>query len=201
MELIESIKVSHTNAVCFASLCQAKHRQESKGERSTNRPEIVHKQIEQAQQNHKQNSRGLSLESNNNHHASHESNQADQNPPEAPFTREHKAHEQEDQKDTARKLDVHLAVFLVKLRESGGREALADPAVREDHEQAADDREVAEEEVQVEDEAVAEGLGDDDGEEADDGVFGVLADDDEGGAGCHCDDVEEEEEVRDAAGN
>lgn len=72
------------------------------------------------------------------------------------------------------------------------------PAVGENHEETADDGEVAQEEVEVEDETVAEGLRDDDAEETVDGVFRVLAGDDEGGAGEHYKDVGEEEDVRDA---
>lgn len=41
-------------------------------------------------------------------------------------------------------------------------------------------------------------MGDDDADEAEDGVLGVFADDYEGGAGCHCANVGEEEEVREA---
>ena len=161
----------------------------------THRPEIVHQNIEHTQ-NHDQNDRTpLRLKPHHNHHTRHRPKRNHDQPPRAPIPGKHKAHKQKNQQHAPRELEVHLAVLLVDLRQAGGGELLAHPAVGEDHEQAAHDAEVAQEEVEVEDEAVAEGLGDDDGDEARDGVLGVAAGDDEGAAGDHGADVEDEEEV------
>lgn len=90
-------------------------------------------------------------------------------------------------------MNIFLAILLRGQRQTGRRELLAHPAVAQDHKETAHDAEVAEEEVEVEDEAVAEGLGDDDPNEAKHGVFGVFADDDQRGAADHGDDIEEKE--------
>ena len=73
--------------------------------------------------------------------------------------------------------------------------------VGENHEETADDGEVAEEEVEVEDEAVPEGLRDDDAEETHHSIFGALAGDDHDRADGHGDHVGGQEEVREAGGN
>lgn len=111
---------------------------------------------------------------------------------------EDKANEEEDEQDAASQLEVHLAVLLVDLGETGKSLGLSDPRVGQDHDEATNDGQVSEEKVQVEDEAVAEGLGHDDTHEAGDGVVGVLSDDDENGAREHGENVGEKEKVRDS---
>jgi hypothetical protein len=51
-------------------------------------------------------------------------------------------------------------------------------AIREDHEETTDDREVAQEECHIENETVSETLDDDDAQQACDGIFCVFLEDD-----------------------
>ncbi|KAL9033979.1 MAG: hypothetical protein Q9214_007255, partial [Letrouitia sp. 1 TL-2023] len=97
--------------------------------------------------------------------------------------------------DPPRELEVHLSIFFIELRQSGRSELLADPAVGQNHQEAAHNTEVAEEEVEVEDQTIAECLGDHYAEEASDSVFTIFAHDDEGGADTHSHNVNEKEEV------
>lgn len=168
---------------------------------STYSPEVVDKDVEHAQNGDENDGAPLGLEANDNHDASNETDQDDGNATNAPLASEDEANEQEDEQNTASELEVHLAILLIELRKTGRSELFADPAVRKDHEQTAHDTEVAQEEVEVEDEAVAEGLGDDDADQANDGVFAVLADDDHERGGEHGNDVDDEEEVGDTAGD
>lgn len=92
-------------------------------------------------------------------------------------------------------MDILLTIALIRQWKTCGGELLADPAVGENHEETAHDGKIAQEEVEVEDEAVAEGLGDDDANEPEDGVFGILADDDECRTCGHGNDVDQEEGV------
>lgn len=161
-------------------------------------PEVIDQDIEDAQNNNQHDGAPLGLEANHHHNARHEAKQADSDAPEAPVAAEDEADEQEDQQDTARELEVHALILLIELRQSRGREPLAHPGVRQNHEQASHDRKIAEEEVQVEDEAVADALEDDDADEAENTVIRVLADDDLDRTHGHGDDVYYEEQVCDA---
>lgn len=154
------------------------------------RPKVVDQQIEDAQDDHQHDGAPLGLEAHHDHDASHEADNADQDAPEAPLARKDEADEQEDQKHPTRQLKVHLAVLLVNLRQPGRSEPFADPAVREHHQETTHDREIAQEEVQIEDESVAERLGDDDADETPDGVFTILPGDDEHGRDDHSDNVD-----------
>lgn len=127
----------------------------------TYRPEVVNQHIEDTQQNHQDDSTPLSLEANNNHHASDKTKQANKDTPEAPRAREDESNEEKDEQDAPGELHIHLTVLLIQLRQAGGNELLANPGVGNNHEQTADDTQVAEEEVEVKDEAISETLGDD----------------------------------------
>lgn len=164
-------------------------------------PEVVNQHVEHAEQNNQNNSAPLGLEANNDHDARDQTKQTDQHAPEAPGARENEANEEEDEQDTASKLHVHLAVLLVKLGQTGRNKLLAHPRVRQHHKQTADNTQVTQEEVQVEDETVAHTLCDNDGEQSRDGVLGALAGDNQGGANGHSDDVDDQEEVCEAPGN
>ena len=161
----------------------------------THRPEVIYEDVEDTEYHHEQYGAELSLEANHNHDTSHESEYADHDAPNAPFSREHKSGEQEDEKDSARQLDPHFLILLVYLRQSWRSEALSYPAFREHHEQTTQDGKVAQEKVEIEDQTIAEGLSDDDAHEAEDGVIGVFARDYHRRAGQHGDDIDEEEEV------
>ena len=116
----------------------------------SHRPPIVDKQIENAQNNNQHRRAPLRLESDNHHDTSHESQQTDKRPPEAPVASEHESDKQADQQHSPCELEIHLPVLLIDLRETGGSESLASPRVGHHHEQSTHDREVAQEEVQVE---------------------------------------------------
>lgn len=169
--------------------------------RCTYSPEVVDQQVENAEDDDEKGGAELGLEAHNNHDGSDSANERHNHPANGPGAAEDEANEKEDEQDAAGQLEVHLAVLLVKLRNAGEGLALPHPGIRHDHQQAADDGEVAEEEVEVEYETVAQGLGDDDGHEAANSVVGVFANDDEGGARNHSDDIADEEDVSDARGN
>lgn len=140
-------------------------------------PEVVDKDVKDAENQDQHNGTELGLESNNDHDASHEAKDADKNPPETPVSSNDKAYEEKDEQHTASQLEVHFAVFLVDLRETGRRESLAHPAVGKNHKEAAHDRKVTKEEVEVEDEAVTEGLCNHYSHESSYGCGSVLAGD------------------------
>jgi hypothetical protein len=76
-----------------------------------------------------------------------------------------------------------------------------DPTVGQNHEETAHDGKITEEEVEIEDEAVAEGLRDDHTNEAYYSVFRVFSDYDHGRAYAHRDNVGEEKKMSYAAGD
>jgi len=145
----------------------------------TYRPKVVDKHIENAQNDHQQRGAKLGLEPDHNHDAGQQAQQTNDDPPDRPVPTEHEPDEQEDEQDAAGQLEVHLTVFFLELRQAGEGLGLAHPRVREDHKQTSHDGEVAEEEVEVEDKTVAEGLGDHHADEAGYGVLRVAAGDDE----------------------
>ena len=161
----------------------------------TYRPEVVNQNIEDAQYHNQYNRTPFRLETYHHHHASHKSKYADYYPPNPPMAREHKPHKQEYQQHPPRQLKVHLAVLVIHRRESGRSELPPHPRIREYHQKAAHNAEVAEEEVEVEYETVAKSLGNDDANESDDGPVAVLADYYHGRADYHGEDVDEEKEV------
>ena len=175
--------------------------QENHQIQKTYRPEVVNQHIEHTQQNHQENSTPLGLETHNNHDASTQTEQADNNTPQAPLAGEDESNKKEDQQHTTSKLDVHLAILLVQLGQSGGDELLANPRVGQNHKQTTDNTQVAEEEVEIENETVSETLRDNDTEQTGDTELGVLAGDDEEGTYRHGNDVWDEERVRDTPGN
>lgn len=164
-------------------------------------PEVVDQKVENAENNNQHDGAELGLESHNDHDACDESEQADADSPEVPVAAEDEANEEEDEQDTASELEVHLAVLLVKLGETSRSKLLADPRVGKDHEKTSHDGQIAKEEVEVEDEAVAETLEDNDANETKDTVVGVLSCNDHNGADSHGDYVYDEEEVGEAVGD
>lgn len=114
---------------------------------------------------------------------------------------EDKSNKEEDQKNTASQLEVHLAILLVESRESGKSLGLAHPRVRQDHEEATNDGKISEEEVEIEEQAIAESLGNNDTHETCDSIVRVLSGDDEDRASHHGNDVDDEENVGDTGRN
>jgi hypothetical protein len=161
-------------------------------------PEVVDVEVEDAQDKHQHDSRELGLEANDNHDTSDQSEQASNNSPEAPVATEDKANEKEDEQDTAGKLEVHLLVLLIEGWQASRSELLADPGVGEHHKQTSHDGEIAQKEVEVEDQTVADALQHHDAHETSHGVFRVFPCDDHDGGACHDDDVYDEEEVGNA---
>lgn len=164
-------------------------------------PEVVDQDVEHTQQHNQHDRTPLGLESNNDHDTRDEAEQADNNAPETPLAGEDESDEEEDQQHTTSELDVHLAVLLIELGKTGGDELLAHPRVRENHEQATDNTQVAEEEVEVEDQSVTETLNDDDSQETANGVLRVSTSNDHERASRHCDHVDDKEGMRDSPGN
>lgn len=105
--------------------------------RLTYSPEVVHKKVEDAE-NHNQESRAeLGLEADNNHHASNKANERDNDSPDGPLSAKDEADEEEDQENTAGKLEVHLAVLLLEGGETGESLGLTHPGVGKNHEKTA----------------------------------------------------------------
>lgn len=161
-------------------------------------PPVVNVEVEDAENKHQHDSRELGLEAHNHHDASHESQKTSDDSPEAPVAAEHESNKEEDEENASSELEIHLLVLLVKLGKAGRRKLLAHPRVGEHHEQTAHDGQVAQEEVEVKDKAVANALQDHDGHESRNAVLGVLSENDAEGADGHEDDVGNEEHVRDA---
>jgi hypothetical protein len=161
-------------------------------------PPIVDVEVEDAENEHQHDRGELGLEANNNHDAGNEAEQAGHNSPETPVTAENETNEQEDQEDASSELEVHLLILLVELGKTGGGKLLANPGVGQNHHQTAHDREVAEEEVQVEDQAISNALHNHNAHETSYGVFRVLSCDDHDRANRHCDYVDDQECVGEA---
>lgn len=142
------------------------------------RPKVVDKQVENTQ-NHDQEARAPpSLESNHHHDASAQAEHRDNDSCERPFALNDESDEKEDEQHSACKLEVDLAVGFAQAWQTGkdvvllGRET-----VGENHEQTTNYREVAEEEVEIENETVTETLDDDNAEQCGNRDLGVLAHD------------------------
>ena len=164
-------------------------------------PEVVDQQVEDAENDDEHDSAELGLETDNNHDASDKSKQTDADSPEVPVAAEDEADEEEDEENTARELKVHLAVLLVELRKTSRGKLLAHPRIRKHHQKSSHDGQVAQEEVEVKDESVAETLEDNDTNETDNTVVRVLSCDDHDGADSHGDYVYDQKKVGETAGN
>ena len=143
------------------------------------RPEVVDKHVEDTEEHDQDDGTELGLETDDDHDTSHKPNQADQHSPEAPFTCKDEADEEEDQKHSSSELNVHLLVLFINRGQSSKYSGLLDKAISEHHEQATNDGQVAEEEVQIENEAVSECLNNHDRQQTADCVLSVAAHDDQ----------------------
>jgi hypothetical protein len=165
------------------------------------RPEVVDQDVEHTEDNDQQNRAELGLEPYNHHDAGHEANQADKDSSKAPVAAEDKANEEEDEQHATRKLEVHLAVLLVELRQAGGREPLAHPRIRQDHQEPAHNRQITQEEVEVKDQPIPNALEHNHANETKDAVIRVFPYNDHEGADAHGDYVDDQEQVGEAGGN
>lgn len=164
-------------------------------------PEVVDQDVEDAENNHEQRRAPLGLEAHHDHNACEKANDRDDHSADGPSSTENKAHEEEYEQDTTSELEVHLAVLLLELGQAGEDLGLAHPRIRQHHEETAHDGQVAQEEVDVEDEAVPKGLGDHDTDQATNSVFRVFARDDEDRARGHGDHIDDQEEMRNTVWN
>jgi hypothetical protein len=164
-------------------------------------PEVVDQKVEDAEDDDEHNGAELGLESNDDHNAGNEPKQANTDPPEAPVATEDEADEEEDEQDTTSELEVHLAVLLIESRETSRGKLLADPRVGKHHQEAPHDGQVAQEEVEVEDQPVSKTLEHHHTDEAEDAVVRVLSCDDHDGADGHSDYVRDQEQVGEAVGD
>lgn len=163
----------------------------------TYRPEVVDQNVEDTEQHHKHDRTPLGLETDNHHDTSDEAGHTDDDAPHGPLSREDESDKEEDQEHATSELDIHLAVLLIQLGQTGGHELLAHPRVGENHEKTANHAEVAQEEVEVEDESVSKALSDDDAQQTGDREFGVSASNHEERAYRHRNDVDDQEGVGD----
>lgn len=161
-------------------------------------PPVVDVEVEDAEDEHQHNSRELGLEANNDHDAGNQSEQASNDSPEAPVATEDEANEEEDEQDTSSKLEIHLLVLLVELGKTGRGKLLANPRVGQNHHETTHDREIAQEEVQVKDQAVSNALHNHNAHKTSYSVFRVLSSNNHDRAHCHCDYVDDEECVSEA---
>ena len=161
-------------------------------------PEVVDEDVENAQNQDEQNGAELGFESDNNHDTSDQPDEDDQHAPEAPVARKDESNEEEDKQHATCELDVHLTVLFVHLGKAGWRKPLANPRVRQNHEETTQDGQVAEEEVEVENQAVSESLSDDDTEKTGHGILAMLPHNDEERRRGHGDYVDDQEYVGDA---
>lgn len=161
-------------------------------------PEVVHQNVENTQDHHEHNGAPLRLESHDHHDAGYETDDNDYHTTEAPFASKHKSNEQENEKYSASQLKVHFSVLLIQCGQPCWGKLLPNPAVGQHHYEAAHDRQVAQEEVDVEDQPIPEGLCDYNANETTNGIFGVFASDDEDGGDGHGENIDQEEQVVDA---
>lgn len=97
------------------------------GSKGTYSPEVVHQQVETAQDDDKQRSAVLGLETHDNHDTGASAKDADEDAPEGPLAAENEANEEEDQEHTTSQLEVHLLVLLIQSGETGKSLGLANP--------------------------------------------------------------------------
>lgn len=96
---------------------------------ATHSPEIIDKEVEDAQEHDQHDGASLCLETDNNHDARNGANENDQDSPESPLAGEHETDEEEDKQDATRELEVHLAILLINLWQARRGKLLAHPAV------------------------------------------------------------------------
>lgn len=144
-------------------------------------PPVVDEEVEDAQHDDEEDGGKLGLVPYSDHDAGGEADDRDEHPREAELAVEDESDEEEDEENAASELEVLLAFLVVDVErgDAGEEDLFGGERVGEDHQQAADDREVAEKEVEVEDESIAEALSEDDGEKAAGSVEGGALRDDQ----------------------
>jgi hypothetical protein len=161
-------------------------------------PPVVGKHVEHAQDEHEERGRPLGLEPYRNHTARAQPNDRHEHPPDAPLSLNHESQKEEDEQDPTGKKEaanqrvnsleitwscirsalLFLSVVLADVWKSSKRSSSGDHRVAKDHEQSTNHTQVAQEEVEVENESITEPLRDDNTEQSTNSKFGVLLRDD-----------------------
>lgn len=170
-----------------------------------NAPPVVDEHIEHGQQKDEERARPLGLETHGNHATRAQTDDGHKDPSNGPIPLDYEADKQEDEENTASELEAvikmtsesiqcvcngckHLllsAVVLIQRWDAGETRFPFGHGFAEDHQQSTNNRQVAQEEVEVKDETVSEALENDNAEESTDGNFCELLGDDSTGCAKH----------------
>jgi hypothetical protein len=156
-------------------------------------PPVIGEHVEHAQDQDEESGRPLRLESHRNHPARTQPDDRHKHSSDAPLSLDDESQKQEDEQDTtgeketANQINIRilfpwwcqifslfLPVVLADGWKPGKRSSSGDHRVTEDHEQSTNDAQVAQEEIDVENEAVSESLNDDYSEKSTDSKFRVF---------------------------
>lgn len=157
-----------------------------------NGPEVVDEQVEDAEDHDQETGAPTCLEADNDHDAGTQSKHRDDDTCQGPLALDDETDEKEDEQHSTGQLEVNLAVGFAETWKAGKDVLLGRKTVGENHHETAYDGQVAEEEVEIENETVSETLNHDDTEQCTDRDLGVLAHDHSSRGGTH--DLSAEEE-------
>jgi len=166
--------------------------------RRVHAPPVVGKYVEDAQNHNEEDGGPLGFEANSNHTAGGKTEYGDKYPGNAPCTLKDEPEEQEDEENTAGEQEIFLAISFADRWESSKQLLSCDHRFAEDHNESANDAQIAEEKVEIEDEAVSKALDDDHAEETANSIFGEALRYDGAGSNKHSDHVQQQEQVRNA---
>jgi len=161
-------------------------------------PPVVNEHVEDTQNHHEEDGGPLGFEADGDHPAGSETEKGDNHSCDAPCALDAESEEQEDEEDTASEQEIFFAVGFTDRRETSEEFPSRDHRFTEDHDKSADDAQVAEEEIEVENEAISKALNDDYTEETTNSIFSVALRYDGTRTGKHGENVHEQEKVRDA---
>jgi len=134
-------------------------------------PPGVSEHVEDGKHDDKEDASPFGFEADCDEDAGGETKDRNEDTGKAPRALEDESDEEENEEHASRQLEVFTPVAFADGGQSGKGGFFVGHGVGEDHEETTDDGEIAEEEVEVEDETVAETLEDDDSKESKDGVF------------------------------
>jgi len=157
------------------------------------RPKVVDQNVKDRQNDDKEDSAVLGLETNDDHDGCDGSNDGYKDSPESKFTRENEADKQENQENTSTQLDIHLLVTLVQSWKSSSHQSLSDPRFGQNEQKTTDDRQISKKEVEIKDESITNALHEDDSHQNSGSVFGLTASNHIYRGHGHGNDVEDQE--------
>jgi len=160
-----------------------------------NAPPVVRKHVEHAQDEDEETGRPLGLEPDGNHTACTQPDDRHEYSSKAPLSLNNESQEEEDEQNATGEEEVFLSVVLADGWKTGKRCSTGDHRVTEYHEQSTNNAQVAQEEIEVENEAVTETLNNDNAEQSADSKFTVFLRNNGARPGKHSDDIEEQEHV------